>query len=747
MNAKIQKSRVRVFTFELWKQASSWSFHFSQAHRPGMIVRTFIVVVAAVLLSGGFCFVAAENGDTLSLQEEPTLRGGLSSLTSSGDSSDNKSLYQQVFHLVNLASFSLKGLTTSTPPQDIALVVDAKSSQDSVETLHDISAALLLLGEFLSRDDLDLPPDLQAILNGVGQDVSEAERIISSSITPTIQDAVAANEGKAAIESRKETEPEDMVADIEPNEALEGDDVPLPSHRQGRTISSENNPVVHEVVATEENASTEPRKEELKPEDVFIEAEMDPNEVNSDQRRRRGLEGDSVPRRSQRQHQSSDRFDHGTSRLTEAILNGDLHTVEKAKHQLHSLHSKYKGGHRDHRGLLQDSCSSGLSRSSQCEELAKCIEDMTKYDLFVYLFSDDLDEQGKVDNMVKNAGLENFNEIWERLRGKNGLIDKYYCVDFDESCDPEDYCEDILKEFHRNVEKDDPSPWSRGTVIDVCRARGTFNYVSFETMFSVLADKKLVAEIFAEAFHCGLAILSTKRSSGGLNFFDSGSEWDFFPFTRYRNNDAADFDIVLPTGLLPEAIDSHGKVTPWNFTIEDGYDVEDDVYYCPKYDGSNFDPDCREYPNYNKVFRITTFSAIRTCSGFGCSRYDPDTENSCAYESIGHCPEIFTASDAQAVVGTNGKTLDTAMKYVFGEKIGAGEVCGYSRLITNNNDLGIPGYCCLDAPYENEQRWGAQVRDFGGLMIAPTSIRCTYRRLSLCFPPASSTVKRISAPD
>ena len=62
--------------------------------------------------------------------------------------------------------------------------------------------------------------------------------------------------------------------------------------------------------------------------------------------------------------------------------------------------------------------------------------------------------------------------------------------------------------------------------------------------------------------------------------------------------------------------------------------------------------------------------------------------------------------------------LDRAVAMIYGDGASVGDVCQYAeRLIANStvkyNDTitvkNVPGYCCLDAPYENIEEWGEKV--------------------------------------
>ena len=58
-------------------------------------------------------------------------------------------------------------------------------------------------------------------------------------------------------------------------------------------------------------------------------------------------------------------------------------------------------------------------------------------------------------------------------------------------------------------------------------------------------------------------------------------------------------------------------------------------------------------------------------------------------------------------------SLDTSIALVFGNKTTIGQVCSFARGLEDDTVDDVPGFCCLDAPYES-QDWGEKVRPFDG---------------------------------
>jgi hypothetical protein len=166
--------------------------------------------------------------------------------------------------------------------------------------------------------------------------------------------------------------------------------------------------------------------------------------------------------------------------LQDAIMNGDMAFVHQ---KLHSL-----GEHMDHhsdrtgRSLFSSGAEAKLAK---CIELMECVSSMSLYDLFIFFFADDIDfETGELDDTITNADADNIftkrDVIATKLAAAKILVEGSGVTFLHDACDG------LLQEFHRNVEPDVPLPvrWVGSSVIDVCRGRGTTNYVSFTELES-----------------------------------------------------------------------------------------------------------------------------------------------------------------------------------------------------------------------------------------------------------------------
>uniref|UniRef100_A0A7S4M8E9 Uncharacterized protein n=1 Tax=Odontella aurita TaxID=265563 RepID=A0A7S4M8E9_9STRA len=57
-------------------------------------------------------------------------------------------------------------------------------------------------------------------------------------------------------------------------------------------------------------------------------------------------------------------------------------------------------------------------------------------------------------------------------------------------------------------------------------------------------------------------------------------------------------------------------------------------------------------------------------------------------------------------LGFDRSSLDTSIALIFGNKTTIGQVCSYARGLEDNTVDDLPGFCCLDAPYQVEPEWG-----------------------------------------
>ncbi len=58
--------------------------------------------------------------------------------------------------------------------------------------------------------------------------------------------------------------------------------------------------------------------------------------------------------------------------------------------------------------------------------------------------------------------------------------------------------------------------------------------------------------------------------------------------------------------------------------------------------------------------------------------------------------------------------FDSSVALVFGNKTTIGQVCSFAKGLQSNIVTNIPGFCCLDAPYQSKiDEWGEKVSSWG----------------------------------
>ena len=64
----------------------------------------------------------------------------------------------------------------------------------------------------------------------------------------------------------------------------------------------------------------------------------------------------------------------------------------------------------------------------------------------------------------------------------------------------------------------------------------------------------------------------------------------------------------------------------------------------------------------------------------------------------------------QAQFRLNKDIFDASIALVFGNKTTIGQVCSFAKGLKSNAVTNIPGFCCLDAPYQSKlEYWGEKV--------------------------------------
>ena len=198
--------------------------------------------------------------------------------------------------------------------------------------------------------------------------------------------------------------------------------------------------------------------------------------------------------------------------------------------------------------------ASVVSRQEQCEQLVKCAEGLTLYDIVLFFYRDNIDfNKGEFDD----GAIRNFDE---GFFDEATLLDKASRIftkagnartsNFDDNS-----CNDLLQEFHQVIETgENLFVWKGGVVTDVCLASGSVEYLGLESIAQNVS--KTVADfIFEDVLLCSRQLFDTNdRGETDFVFVDPVSNTLRLP-TGIKG------DLVGATPNTPtfENRDRHGK--------------------------------------------------------------------------------------------------------------------------------------------------------------------------------------------
>jgi hypothetical protein len=178
----------------------------------------------------------------------------------------------------------------------------------------------------------------------------------------------------------------------------------------------------------------------------------------------------------------------------EALMKGDLSFVER---KLNSLNERMQQDVRHGRARVLEQTSQ--NKLDKCNLLVSCAKEMSVYDLFVFFYADDIRfDNGEIDKDIQNSDAFSIDNKRSRILVALNAATAFLASQPNDSPDEVDGCDLLLEEFHRNVEQDIPLPvrWVGLSVIDVCRARGATQYVSFSGLEAANLNK--VSDFFFE---------------------------------------------------------------------------------------------------------------------------------------------------------------------------------------------------------------------------------------------------------
>ncbi|CAB9511469.1 expressed unknown protein [Seminavis robusta] len=322
----------------------------------------------------------------------------------------------------------------------------------------------------------------------------------------------------------------------------------------------------------------------------------------------------------------------------------------------------------------------------QCVEFVECVRDYTLYDFLIYFVWDDITDDGTIDQgrngMDPERILDKAEDILEALgQFKDELEDTEYLPQ---------KCNGMLRLFNRNQEHDGYMEFEPATWKDVCAAKKTSKYVSFESIQESFGEDA-AGQVFEDFIVC------TERLMGDAAFEEHSIFFDHE--TNYPR---------LPIGFKPHAFDRHGQLTNIHHYYEFGtYPVFDQRFPCIE------DP--------HKDLRDFMIEANRPyLSGqtdtFVASRHEVDQKIACEEPEQGllancslylddefQCDARFREEPEQGdkeitSIYWNFDHKDDVAELLVGDKVPAGSVCTVTEL---------EGFCCLDLPLQNKDEWGA----------------------------------------
>ena len=190
----------------------------------------------------------------------------------------------------------------------------------------------------------------------------------------------------------------------------------------------------------------------------------------------------------------------------------------------------------------------------QCERLYDCAQNYNYYDLFIFMFGDDIDfDTGKMDDNISILGkassiIEKFNNI--QLLLQDNIID----------ISDGGRCDQVLQEFFRfDEEIGTVGKWQGGSVTSVCRGWGTTKFLTFESIFQTIksADPNLEYETLENFFVADLGFINgetyVKKSAEAKAA--SAEDLPQADLDMLRDNIIAELDVGAPVAEISFVLD------------------------------------------------------------------------------------------------------------------------------------------------------------------------------------------------
>jgi hypothetical protein len=461
------------------------------------------------------------------------------------------------------------------------------------------------------------------------------------------------------------------------------------------------------------------------------------------------------------------KFDH-VFKNHHAMLNGDERHMKKLFSSLKATHDRHAGD--------SNTCSETHARRTaeqdpdvfkldQCKQLAECTSRMSRYDLIVYFYSDDIDPlTGKVDENIfqfdeqylwfKVEQIEKFTKAlvtkFEKNEGLDGVIDINYTVD--------GYCDQLLEEFHRTVEFGDVLHWQGGLVAQVCLAEGTTVYLNLAEIHTKIdpvlphqwavfynefsSRNSLADEVAYEMVTCARELLEFngdldsdpfsgrsiplrvigQNKHGQIPLYGDG-DYKFAVLDRpwlwddRHPNPIYEYSSLVNQGVYQVVYEQtlcSIIACSWEFDYnEDLFDTS-----CDNYDG----PGCNAGQTniqYGPRVGTTTKEQFPSCgihwekSGISqCYDFDEEKQRELGPEEYGWL-RGSEGRPCERECRLNRKedyynAITQAFELVFGDRPSVGYICGIKRAVVDHGK-NLPGECCISAPFQSETNWGNAV--------------------------------------
>ena len=190
----------------------------------------------------------------------------------------------------------------------------------------------------------------------------------------------------------------------------------------------------------------------------------------------------------------------------------------------------------------------------------------------IFFYGDDIDfDNGEFDTDIEN--FDSFDDQAIIYSKKEAIVaaitNAKALVESDNPVFQEgDACDTLLEEFHRNVEEDQYVEWVGSTVVDVCRAQGSTDYLKFESMDEIFSQR-IYTYVFEDLVLCAKDIYDNRPN-------DYASE-DFIFVGELA--DTSEQYLRIPYSVNPDVLDDHGRIKAGS-TVEEIYQFTSESGAC-----------------------------------------------------------------------------------------------------------------------------------------------------------------------